>query len=288
MAIGKEIRNKIDSVNNTRKITSAMELVAASKMRKVQERMSASRPYSDNMRAIINHLAGANAEYKHPFLFQREVKNVGVLLISTDRGLCGGLNINLFKQLVSKLLAWRQDGVSAQIASIGNKGSAFVRRFGANLVGSVGGLGDKPEVSDILAVVNILIKAFEDESIDELYVAYNSFVNTMSQTPKIEMLLPLVADDDQTAGSKLPWDYIYEGDVKELISALLQRYVEALVYQGVVENCACEQAARMVAMKSATDNAGSMIDELQLIYNKARQAAITQEISEIVGGAEAV
>ena len=287
MAIGKEIRTKIASVNSTRKITSAMELVAASKMRKVQERMQASRPYSDNMLTIIQHLAGANAEYKHPFLSAREVKNVGVLLISTDRGLCGGLNINLFKKLVQQMAAWQERGVNTQIASIGNKGLAFMRRFGANMVASTNGIGDTPEVADIISVVNVLVQAFEREEIDELYVAHNSFVNTMTQTPTIEQLLPLSAADS-SADQALPWDYIYEGEVQEIITALLQRYIEALVYQGTVENAACEQAARMVAMKSATDNAGSMIDELQLIYNKARQAAITQELSEIVGGAEAV
>ena len=287
MAIGKEIRTKIASVNSTRKITSAMELVAASKMRKVQERMQASRPYSDNMLTIIQHLAGANAEYKHHFLSTREVKNVGVLLISTDRGLCGGLNINLFKKLVQQMAAWQERGVNTQIASIGNKGLAFMRRFGANMVASTSGIGDTPEVADIISVVNVLVQAFEREEIDELYVAHNSFVNTMTQTPTVEQLLPLSAA--KSSGSQaLPWDYIYEGEVQELITALLQRYIEALVYQGTVENAACEQAARMVAMKSATDNAGSMIDELQLIYNKARQAAITQELSEIVGGAEAV
>ena len=287
MAIGKEIRTKIASVNSTRKITSAMELVAASKMRKVQERMQASRPYSDNMLTIIQHLAGANAEYKHPFLSTRDVKNVGVLLISTDRGLCGGLNINLFKKLVQQMAAWQERGVNTQIASIGNKGLAFMRRFGANMVASTSGIGDTPEVADIISVVNVLVQAFEREEIDELYVAHNSFVNTMTQTPTIEQLLPLSAAEG-TGDQALPWDYIYEGEVQQLITALLQRYIEALVYQGTVENAACEQAARMVAMKSATDNAGSMIDELQLIYNKARQAAITQELSEIVGGAEAV
>ena len=288
MAIGKEIRNKIASVNSTKKITSAMELVAASKMRKAQDRMAASRPYANNIRAIIDHVAAAKVEYQHPFLVQRPVKSVGVLVVSTDRGLCGGLNINLFKRLISQLQGWRSQEISSQIATIGNKGNGFFRRFGAKVVASKSGLGDQPEAADVLGVANTLIQAFEAGEIDAVYVAYNKFVNTMTQQPVIEQLLPLQPAEADAKAQRLPWDYLYEGEVKELLTALFQRYVEALTYQAVVENGSCEQAARMVAMKSATDNAAAMIDDLQLVYNKARQAAITQELSEIVGGAEAV
>ncbi|MCY7295398.1 F0F1 ATP synthase subunit gamma [Alteromonas sp. a30] len=286
MANGKEIKGKIGSIKNTQKITSAMEMVAASKMKRAQERMSASRPYATNMRKVISHLAHATHEYKHPFLQEREVKRVGFILIATDRGLCGGLNTNEFKELAKSIQAWQKKGVELDFAALGAKAVGFFNRFGGNMVAAESGLGDTPALNDIIGVVRVMLNAFEEGKLDRLYVVYNKFVNTMSQEPIIEQLLPLPKSESDELTHH--WDYIYEPDAKPILDALLVRFIESQVYQGVVDNIASEQAARMVAMKAATDNAGGLIDELQLIYNKARQAAITQEISEIVGGAAAV
>lgn len=286
MAIGKEIKGKIGSIKNTQKITSAMEMVAASKMKRAQERMSASRPYATNMRKVIGHLAHATHEYKHPFLQEREVKRVGYILVSTDRGLCGGLNTNEFKAAAQSIKKWQEKGVEVDFAALGSKAVGFFNRFGGNLVAAESGLGDKPALNDIIGVVRVMLTAFNEGRLDRLYLVYNNFVNTMSQEPRIEQLLPLPKSEDDKLTHH--WDYIYEPDPKPILDALLVRYIESQVYQGVVDNIASEQAARMVAMKAATDNAGNLINELQLIYNKARQAAITQEISEIVGGAAAV
>lgn len=286
MAIGKEIKGKIGSIKNTQKITSAMEMVAASKMKRAQERMSAGRPYATSMRKVIGHLAHATHEYKHPFLEEREVKRVGYILISTDRGLCGGLNTNEFKETAKSIRAWQEKGIEADFAALGSKAIGFFNRFGGNLVAAESGLGDAPALNDIIGVVRVMLTAFEEGKLDRLYLVYNNFVNTMTQEPTIEQLLPLPKSESDELTHH--WDYIYEPDPKPILDALLVRYIESQVYQGVIDNIASEQAARMVAMKAATDNAGSLIDELQLIYNKARQAAITQEISEIVSGAAAV
>lgn len=287
MAVGKEIRTKIKSIKSTQKITRAMQMVAASKMRKAQERMAASRPYADKMRDVINHLAHAKPEYRHPYLTgAREVKRVGFIVVSTDRGLCGGLNSNLFRQTVAAMRDWRSKGVEFDMCTIGRKASGFFGRLGAPMLGQAEGLGDRPEISRLIGVVKVMLDAFDTGKIDRLYLVYNDFVNTMTQIPTIRQLLPIPAEPVETL--KHHWDYIYEPEAKDVLDALLMRYVESLVYQGVVENLASEQAARMVAMKSASDNAGDLISELQLVYNKARQAAITQEIAEIVGGAAAV
>lgn len=288
MAVGKEIRTKIGSIKNTQKITRAMEMVAASKMRKTKERMLATRPYSDKIGKIIKHLAHANPEYKHPFLIKREVKRVGVIVISSDRGLCGGLNSNLFRKMLAQLNQWDKAGVEIDVCTIGAKAYGLFNGLKANVIGHVAKLGDTPHLHDIVGIIKIMLDAYHAGQIDELHVVSNEFVNTMTQRPLIEQLLPIVADDLDEQLSNRHWDYIYEPDAKEVLDHLLMRYVESIVYQGLVENNACEQAARMVAMKSASDNAGNLIKELQLIYNKARQAAITQEISEIVAGAAAV
>lgn len=286
MAIGKEIKGKIGSIKNTQKITSAMEMVAASKMKRAQERMTASRPYATNMRTVIGHIAHATAEYKHPFLMEREVKRVGYIVVSTDRGLCGGLNTNEFKEVTKAYVEWQDQGVAVDFAALGSKAVGFFNRFGGNVLAAESGLGDKPTLKDIIGVVRTMLKAYEEGQIDRLYVVYNKFINTMAQEPQLEQLLPLPKSDDNELTHH--WDYIYEPDPKPILDALLVRYIESQVYQGVVDNIASEQAARMVAMKAATDNAGNLIKDLQLVYNKARQAAITQEISEIVGGAAAV
>ena len=287
MAVGKEIRTKIGSIKNTQKITRAMEMVAASKMRKTQNRMQATRPYSKKIGQIIKHLAHANTEYKHPYLIAREVKRVGIIVITSDRGLCGGLNSNLFRKTLTQLKQWDQDDIEVDVCTIGSKGSSFFSRLKTNLVGQATKLGDTPHLNDIVGIIKIMLNAYDEGKIDELHVIYNEFENTMTQRPKIDRLLPVIADDieEELSGH---WDYIYEPDAKEVLDNLMTRYIESIVYQGVVENNACEQAARMVAMKSASDNAGKLIGELQLVYNKARQAAITQEISEIVAGAAAV
>lgn len=287
MAVGKEIRTQIASIKNTQKITRAMEMVAASKMRKTKDRMQATRPYSKKISQIIKHLAHANPEYKHPFLIERDVKRVGFIVVSSDRGLCGGLNANLFRLAVKELMQWDSKKIDVDVCTIGTKASGFFSNLDVNLVGDVSKLGDAPHLQDVVGVIKVMLDAFEEGKIDELYVLNNEFVNTMTQKPCIEKLLPVAAgelEEDLTG----TWDYIYEPDAKEVLDNLLTRYIESMVYQGLVENNACEQAARMVAMKSASDNAGNLIDELQLIYNKARQAAITQEISEIVAGAAAV
>jgi len=287
MAVGKEIRTKIASIKNTQKITRAMEMVAASKMRKTKDRMQATRPYSKKIGKIIKHLAQANPEYKHPYLVVRDVKRVGIILVSSDRGLCGGLNSNLFRKTLSHLVQWDNANVEVDVCTIGTKAFGFFGNLKVNLVGQVSKLGDAPHLSDIVGVIKIMLDAYLEGRIDELYIVSNEFVNTMTQRPTVEQLLPVVACElDENLNGH--WDYIYEPDAKEVLDNLLTRFIESKVYQGLVENNACEQAARMVAMKSASDNAGNLISELQLIYNKARQAAITQEISEIVAGAAAV
>ncbi len=287
MASGKEIRSKIKSVQNTQKITRAMEMVAASKMRKAQDRMAASRPYADNIRRVISHLAQAHPEYKHPYMVERPVKRVGLVIISTDRGLCGGLNVNLFKATIAKLRQWDKDGVEVEMAIIGQKATSFFKRVGGKVVSQASHLGDAPKMEDLIGSIKVMLDAFDNGEIDQLHLAYNEFVNTMTQKPQVEQLLPVQPGDlDQLLTHH--WDYLYEPSSEEVLNQLLTRFVESLVYQGVVENAACEQAARMVAMKAASDNAGNLIDELALAYNKARQAAITQELSEIVAGAAAV
>lgn len=287
MAVGKEIRSKIGSIKNTQKITRAMEMVAASKMRKTKDRMMATRPYSRKIGQIIKHLAQANPEYKHPFLVERPVKRVGVIIVSSDRGLCGGLNSNLFRKTLAQMAEWQNAGVEIDICTVGTKAFGFFGNLKANLVGQVSKLGDTPHQHDIIGIIKIMLDEYLQGTIDELHLVYNEFVNTMTQRPTVEKLLPVVASElEENLSGR--WDYIYEPDAKEVLDHLLTRYIESIVYQGLVENNACEQAARMVAMKSASDNAGNIISELQLVYNKARQAAITQEISEIVAGAAAV
>ena len=286
MASGKEIKGKIGSIKNTQKITSAMEMVAASKMKKAQERMASGRPYAQNMLKVIGHIANGNLEYRHPYLEEREVKRVGYIVISTDRGLCGGLNTNEFKLVTQDVKKWREQGVEVDFAALGSKACSFFNRFGGKLLAAESGLGDKPSVSDVVGVVRVMLKAYDEGQIDRVFLVFNDFVNTMTQKPVINQLLPLPKSEDEEYQHR--WDYIYAPDPKEILEALMVRYIESQVYQGVVENAASEQAARMVAMKAATDNAGNLIDELQLVYNKARQAAITQEISEIVSGAAAV
>ncbi|GHL60213.1 F0F1 ATP synthase subunit gamma [Escherichia coli] len=281
MAGAKEIRSKIASVQNTQKITKAMEMVAASKMRKSQDRMAASRPYAETMRKVIGHLAHGNLEDR------RDVKRVGYLVVSTDRGLCGGLNINLFKKLLAEMKTWTDKGVQCDLAMIGSKGVSFFNSVGGNVVAQVTGMGDNPSLSELIGPVKVMLQAYDEGRLDKLYIVSNKFINTMSQVPTISQLLPLPASDDDDLKHK-SWDYLYEPDPKALLDTLLRRYVESQVYQGVVENLASEQAARMVAMKAATDNGGSLIKELQLVYNKARQASITQELTEIVSGAAAV
>ena len=289
MAGAKEIRSKIASIKSTQKITSAMEKVAVSKMRKAQQRMAASRPYAVRIREVIGHLAKANPEYRHAFMVERPVKRVGYILVSSDRGLCGGLNINLFKALIKNMKDWRDAGVEAEFCVIGSKGASFFRSYGGNVVAAISHLGEAPSVNDLIGSVKVMLDRFNEGNLDRLYLVSNKFVNTMTQKPVVEQLLPLAPASEADDGAKQgTWDYLYEPDAQQLLDALLVRYVESQVYQSVVENNACEQAARMIAMKNATDNAGQLIKDLQLIYNKARQAAITQEISEIVGGAAAV
>ncbi len=287
MAVGKEIKTQIASIGSTRKITSAMEMVAASKMRKAQDRMQSSRPYAQSIRGVIQHLAKANPEYKHLYMQEREVKRVGFIVVASDRGLCGGLNVNAFKAAVSKMKEFHDQNIEVDVCALGSKAITFFRNFGGNVVAAKGGLGDAPELEQLIGSVKVMLDNFDEGKLDQLFIVSNDFVNTMTQKPVVEQLLPLKAEDDDK-NLNHHWDYLYEPDAKELLNGLLTRYIESLVYQAVVENNACEQAARMLAMKNATDNAGNLIDELQLVYNKARQAAITQEISEIVGGAAAV
>ena len=286
MSGAKEVRSKIASVKSTQKITRAMELVAASKMRKAQDRMRASKPYAAKMRQAVSHLASANPEYKHPFLFERQVKRVGFLVVSSDRGLCGGLNINLFKKVIHAAKNYADQNVEVDFCLVGNKAASFFKSVGGSVLALTSGIGDAPTLEQMLGSVKVMLTAYEEGKIDRLYVAYNEFVNTMTQEPTVHQVLPLQAE--QATEQKHSWDYIYEPDAKQLLDLLLKRFVESQVYQGVVENIACEQAARMVAMKAATDNAGELISELALLYNKARQSAITQELSEIVSGAAAV
>ena len=286
MANAKEIKTKIASVQNTQKITSAMEMVAASKMRKAQERMAASRPYAENMRKVIGHVAQGSLEYKHPYLEVREAKRVGYIVVSTDRGLCGGLNVNLFKKVVADVKKQRAAGAEVEFCAIGARSIQFFNSFGGPVSASASALGDAPSLKDLIGTVRVMLEAYNEGKLDRLYVVFNKFVNTMSQTPVIEQLLPLPKSESDVKTHR--WDYLYEPDPKALLDTLLVRYVESQVYQGVVENIASEQAARMVAMKAATDNAGDLITDLELVYNKARQAAITQELSEIVSGAAAV
>ncbi len=286
MAGGKEIRTKIASVQSTQKITSAMEMVAASKMRKAQDRMAASKPYAQRIRSVISHLANANPEYQHIYMQTREVKRVGYLVVSSDRGLCGGLNANIFKKVVADSKANADAGIESDLALIGKKALSFFRSVGGHVVASTSDLGDEPSLEELIGTITTMLKAFEEGTIDALYVVYNDFVNTMTQEPTLTQLLPLQPIEDESMSHH--WDYIYEPDAKEILDHLLVRFIESQIYQAVVENNACEQAARMIAMKAATDNAGEVIGDLQTLYNKARQAAITQEISEIVGGAAAV
>ena len=287
MASGKEIRTQIKSIQNTQKITRAMEMVAASKMRKAQDRMAASRPYSDKMQKVIGHLAYAHSEYQHAFMQERDIKRVGFIIVSTDRGLCGGLNNNMFRQLVKDMKAWDEKGVELELCTVGQKAMQFFKRLGGNVTAEISHLGDAPGVVDVIGSVKVMLDAYNEGRIDRLFLVFNRFVNTMTQQAVTEQLLPIPkAELDEEL--KHHWDYIYEPDAKDVLDGLLARYIESLVYQGVVENIACEQAARMVAMKAASDNAGNLIDELQLAYNKARQAAITQELSEIISGAAAV
>jgi len=287
MAGAREIRTKIKSVANTRKVTRALEMVSASKIRKAQDLMRASRPYARAMRQVAGHVARANTEFKHPFLSAREsIKRVGYIVVSTDRGLCGGLNSNLFRKLLAEIREWNEKNVEVDIVAIGTKANVFFRRLKVNLVGSASHLGEKPKIDQLIGVIKIMLDSYSAGSIDRLTLAYNDFVNTMTQKPTLDQLLPLPASD--TLATAHDWDYLYEPDAESVLEHVLTRYIESLVYQATLENLASEHAARMVAMKSAGDNAKKAIDSLTLVYNKVRQAAITQEISEIVGGAAAV
>jgi F-type H+-transporting ATPase subunit gamma len=283
----KEIRVKIASFKSTQKITKAMQMVAASKMRKAQERMRATRPYAQRIRRVIGHLRKANPDFRHPYLVEREAKSVGFIVITTDRGLCGGLNVNLFKAALAAIRDWQGRGAQVSLCLIGSKGVQFFRRLSnVNTLATVTHLGDRPHVADLIGTVKVMLDLYKEGKLDRVFLVHNEFINTMSQKPAIHQLLPVVTEDEDKLQKM--WDYIYEPSAAELLDGVLMRYIESQVYQGAVENVGCEMAARMVAMKSATDNAGKLIEELQLIYNKARQAAITKEISEIVGGAAAV
>jgi len=289
MASSKEIRNKIKSVQGTRKITKAMEMVAASKMKKAQERMRATRPYVGRMVAIARHLATANPEYRHPFLIKRPaVKSVGLIVVTTDKGLCGGLNTNALRIALSAIKAWQAEGTGVRVTTLGTKGLSFMQRLGVEIVSSVTNLGDRPHPDRVIGPVKVQLDLFLDNQIDELHIIATRFVNTMRQTPLAVKILPIADLGVETERREYPWDYIYEPDAKSVLDELLRRYMEAVVYQAIHENMASEQSARMVAMKAASDNAATIIDELQLIYNKTRQAAITKELAEIVGGAAAV
>ena len=287
MAGGREIKTKIKSVQNTRKVTRALEMVSASKIRKAQDRMKASRPYARAMKQVIGHLAQVNTDYVHPFLAERsDVKRVGYIVISSDRGLAGGLNNNLFRKIVGELRGWQEKGVEADIVTIGQKASVFFRRVKVNMVGSVTHIGDVPRLEPLIGVIKVMLDAYTEGKLDRVYIVYNDFVNTMVQRAAFDQLLPLPASEQSVI--KHDWDYLYEPDPATVLDHVINRYIESLVYQAVLENVASEHAARMVAMKAASDNASKLIDTLNLVYNKARQAAITQEISEIVGGAAAV
>lgn len=295
MAGSREIRNKIKSVKNTQKITRAMEMVAASKMRKAQDRMKKARPYGEKIRNVAAHMSRANTEYRHPFLIERDtVKKVGVIVITSDKGLCGGLNTNVLRKTLNQMKIWSNEGEQIEVCCIGNKGLGFMSRIGANITAQVVGLGDTPDVARLIGAVKVVLDGYTQDQFDRVFVFYNRFINTMKQQPVMEQLLPLTdevmqSDNPSDDGKKqASWDYIYEPEAKPVIDDIMVRYVEALIYQAVAENMASEQSARMVAMKAASDNAGNVIDELTLIYNKSRQAAITKELSEIVGGAAAV
>ena len=286
MASGKEIRTKIASVKNTQKITRAMQMVAASKLRRTQQRMEESRPYAERIRTVIGHLSEANPDYRHPYLNTRDVKRVGYIIVSTDRGLCGSLNVNMFRSILTDLKRWQDEGVEADLCLVGAKGQAYFRRLRTNIVAATSHVGEVPKVADLVGAIATMTDAYREGTIDRLFFVHNRFVNTMSQQPEIATLLPVEPVDKSELQEY--WDYIYEPSAAELVDGVLDRYIESQVYRGVVENVACEMAAKMVAMKAATENAGKFIDQLQLDYNKARQAAITQEIAEIVGGAAAV
>jgi F-type H+-transporting ATPase subunit gamma len=287
MAGGREIKTKIKSVQNTRKVTRALEMVSASKIRKAQERMKASRPYARLMKQVIGHIAQANSEYVHPFLVERaQIKRIGYVIVSTDRGLCGGLNSQLFRRILADMRGWQDKGVEIEVVCIGQKATAFFRRLKLDMVGSVTHLGEKPQVEQLIGVIKVMLDGYSDGRLDRVFLCYNDFINTMAQRPMQDQLLPL--PPSQTLETRHDWDYIYEPSAEAVLDDVLKRYVESLVYQAVLENLASEHAARMVAMKAASDNATKLIGTLNLIYNKARQAAITQEISEIVGGAAAV
>ena len=287
MAGGKEITTKIRSIENTRKVTSALEMVSASKIRKSQALMNATRPYARMMRRVMGHMSKANPEYRHPFTIEREeIKKVGYIIVSTDRGLCGGLNTNLFKLVLNDIGLWQGKGAQISLVILGKKALAFFKNLKVEIAAHASGLGEKPQIEDLIGSIKVMLDAYREGTLDRLYIVYNDFVNTMTQKPTMERLLPLPATDDEEIRDI--WDYIYEPDAESLLDTVLVRYIESLVYQSVLENLASEHAARMIAMKNATDNAGELIDDLTLIFNKARQAAITQEISEIVGGAAAV
>ena len=289
MAGAKEIKTKIASVQSTQKITKAMEMVATSKMRKTQDRMAASRPYSETIRSVISHVSKASIGYKHPFLVERDVKKVGILVISTDRGMCGGLNVNLFKTTLNQIKDWKSQNATTELGLIGSKGISFFRSLGFNVKSQLSGLGDNPSLEELIGVANSMFDAYRNGEIDAVYIAYNKFVNTMSQKPVVQQLVPLPeSKDDHLNERQQTWDYLYEPEPKVLLDSLLVRYLESQVYQAVVDNLASEQAARMVAMKAATDNAGNLINDLRLVYNKARQASITNELNEIVAGAAAI
>jgi len=288
MAGGKEIRDKIKSVQSTQKITKAMEMVAASKMRKAQDRMLSARPYAEKIRSVVAHISKANLEYKHPFTIEREAKRVGYIVVSSDRGLCGGLNINVFRTVMADMVEWDSKDVEIDIACIGSKSLGYFRRQGGNVVSEASHYGDAPSLSDLIGAIQVMLNAYDEGKIDRLFIISNQFVNTMTQKPTVQQLLPVVADESAAEEVPALFDYIYEPEAKPVLDVVLKRYVESQIYQAVVENVACEQSARMIAMKAATDNAGDLIKELQLVFNKARQAAITQEISEIVSGAAAV
>jgi F-type H+-transporting ATPase subunit gamma len=286
MANAKELKKQIGSIKNTQKITSAMEMVAASKMRKAQDRMSRGRPYSDHIRTVIGHIANASPEYRHQYMVEREVKRVGYIIVTTDKGLCGGLNINLLKAAVKDIKGWVDQGIEVDLCLIGNKGAQFFRSYGGNVVAASAHVSENPSMVDLIGSIKVMLESFETGKVDKIILGNNVFKNTMTQVPTLRQLVPLAAMEDKSMAHR--WDYIYEPDARELIEGLITRFIESQVYQAVVENVACEQAAKMIAMKSATDNAGDMVDELQLIMNNARQAAITQELAEIVSGAAAV
>lgn len=286
MAGTKELRKQIASISNTQKITSAMELVAASKMRKAQERMARGRPYSDQIRSVIGHVANASAEFRHSLMIEREVKRVGYIVVTTDKGLCGGLNINLLKAVVNELKKWSEENIEVDLCLIGNKGAQFFRSYGGHVVAASRHVSETPAMSDLIGSIKVMLDAFEEGAVDKIFLANNVFVNTMVQSPTVRQLVPL--DPDEDVNLRHRWDYIYEPEARELVEGLVTRFIESQVYQAVVENGACEQAAKMIAMKNASENAGEMIEELELIMNNERQAAITQELSEIIGGAAAV